>query len=109
MFASIKNNLRFGFVDDVKMSIYGPAFYHVGHFDGDAPTWEARHNNTWTDVSDCVFDGMKMFMEMPVAKDAICVGDFIRHSGQWARVINIHANNRLDIEMPFVNEIKRDK
>ena len=106
MFSTIKNNLRFGFVDDVKMSIYGPAFYHAGQFDTDAPTWEARHDGVWTDVSDCIFDNMKMFMEMPVSKDALVVGDFIRHGGQWARVINIHANNRLDVEVPFMNEIR---
>jgi hypothetical protein len=106
MFSTIKNNLRFGFVDDVKMSIYGPAFYNAGQFDGDAPVWEARHDGVWTDVSDCIFDGMKMFMEMPVAKDAIVVGDFIRHGGLWARVVYIAANNRLDVELPFLNEIK---
>ena len=106
MFSTIKNSLRFGFADDVKMSIYGPAFYNVGQFEDDAPVWEARHNGVWTDVSDCIFDGMKMFMEMPVAKDAIVVGDFIRHGGQWARVVYIAANNRLDVELPFLNEIK---
>lgn len=106
MFSTIKNGLRFGFVDDVKMSIYGPAFYNPGQFNNDAPVWEARHDGVWTDVSDCIFDGMKMFMEMPVAKDAIVVGDFIRHGGLWARVVYIAANNRLDVELPFLNEIK---
>lgn len=102
MFESIKNSIKFGVAKDVRMSIYGPAFQ--GAHEG-SPSWYAYNNNTLVDVTDMVFDSMKLFYMMPVAQNAIKVGDFIWHGSQWVKVINILSNGRVEAESIWLREV----
>lgn len=102
MFESIKNSIKFGVAKDVRMSIYGPAFQ--GAHEG-SPSWYAYNNNTLVDVTDMVFDSMKLFYMMPVAQNAIKVGDFIWHGSQWVKVINILNNGRVEAESIWLREV----
>lgn len=97
MFNSITKSMKFGFAEDVKMSIYGPAFRHK---DG----WQSYHDGKMIDVADLVFDDLKMFMMMPVAKDAVRVGDFILHNDNWVRVCGLK-NSGLEVIKLYTNEI----
>ena len=97
MFNSITKSMKFGFAEDVKMSIYGPAFRHK---DG----WQSYHDGKMIDVADLVFDDLKMFMMMPVAKDAVRVGDFILHNDNWVRVCSLK-NSGLEVIKLYTNEI----
>lgn len=102
MFESIKNSIKFGVAKDVRMSIYGPAFQ--GAHEG-SPSWYAYNNNTLVDVTDMVFDSMKLFYMMPVAQNAIKVGDFIWHGSQWVKIINILSNGRVEAESIWMREV----
>lgn len=102
MFESIKNSIKFGVAKDVRMSIYGPAFQ--GAHEG-SPSWYAYNNNTLVDVTDMVFDSMKLFYMMPVAQNTIKVGDFIWHGSQWVKVINILSNGRVEAESIWLREV----
>lgn len=97
MFNSITKSMKFGFADDVKMSVYGPAFRHK---DG----WQSYHDGKMVDVAELVFDDIKVFMMMPVAKAAVKVGDFILHNDNWVRVCNIK-DSGLEVIKLYTNEI----
>jgi FtsZ-interacting cell division protein YlmF len=80
MMKKIFGNTYFGAVkENVKMSIYGPAFYN-----DTSKTFMAYDKNTSTfiDVNEIVFD-FGMYYIMPVAAAEVKEGDFINHTGTW--------------------------
>lgn len=84
MFENLTKNLKCGRAQDVRMSIYGPAFKSE---DGN---WYAVDNKDMLiDVSDLLFDMDSYCYMMPVAKNQINIGDFILHNGRWVRVLTI--------------------
>ena len=84
MFENLTKNLKCGRAQDVRMSIYGPAFK------GEDGNWYAvGTDNVLTDVSDLLFDMDSYCYMMPVAKNQIKRGDFILHNNRWVRVDHI--------------------
>lgn len=82
MFDSLTKNLKCGRAQDVRMSIYGPAFK------GEDGSWYSVDiDGEMTDVSDLLFDMDSYCYMMPVPKNAIVEGDFILHNGHWVKVI----------------------
>lgn len=84
MFESLTKNLKCGRAQDVRMSIYGPAFK------GEDGNWYAvGTDDILTDVSDLLLDMDSYCYMMPVAKNQVKEGDFILHNGRWAKVISV--------------------
>lgn len=82
MFDNLTKNLKCGRAQDVRMSIYGPAFK------GEDGSWYSVDiDGEMTDVSDLLFDMDSYCYMMPVPKNAIVEGDFILHNGHWVKVI----------------------
>jgi len=87
MFESLTKNLKCGRAQDVRMSIYGPAFK------GEDENWYAVDtDNVLIDVSDLLLDMDSYCYMMPVAKNQIKEGDFILHNGRWTKVDRIGEN-----------------
>jgi hypothetical protein len=81
MFENLTKNLKCGRAQDVRMSIYGPAFK------GEDGNWYTVGNDdVLTDVSDLLLDMDSYCYMMPVAKNQVKEGDFILHNGRWAKV-----------------------
>lgn len=84
MFENLTKNLKCGRAQDVRMSIYGPAFK------GEDGNWYAvGTDDILTDVSDLLLDMDSYCYMMPVAKNQVKVGDFILHNGRWTKVISV--------------------
>lgn len=101
---SITKDFRFGKVNDVRMSIYGPAFNTSLNCD----EWFAydKASEDWVDVSPFNFDiKFPAFYMMPVAKDKIATGDFIMHCGSWVRIVDFDDALRPIAEDPWKKEI----
>ncbi len=101
---SITKDFRFGKVNDVRMSIYGPAFNTALN----GSEWFAydKASEDWVDVSPFNFDiKFPAFYMMPVAKDKIATGDFILHSGSWVRIVDFDDALRPIAEDPWKKEI----
>ena len=83
MFEGLTKNLKCGRAQDVRLSIYGPAFK------GEDGNWySVDTDGEMTDVSDLLFDMDSYCYMMPVAKNAINEGDFILHNGHWIKVLD---------------------
>ena len=101
---SITKDFRFGKVNDVRMSMYGPAF----NTSGGGNEWLAydKANEDWVDVSPFNFDiKFPVFYMMPVAKDKVATGDFIMHCGSWVRIVDFDDALRPIAEDPWKKEI----
>ena len=101
---SITKDFRFGKVNDVRMSIYGPAF----NTSLNGGEWFAydKASEDWVDVSPFNFDiKFPAFYMMPVAKDKIATGDFILHCGSWVRIVDFDDALRPIAEDPWKKEI----
>lgn len=84
MFESLTKNLKCGRAQDVRMSIYGPAFK------GEDENWyTVGTDDALTDVSDLLLDMDSYCYMMPVAKNQVKEGDFILHNGRWTKVISV--------------------
>lgn len=84
MFENLTKNLKCGRAQDVRMSIYGPAFK------GEDGNWYAvGADDVLTDVSDLLLDMDSYCYMMPVAKNQVKEGDFILHNGRWTKVISV--------------------
>ena len=84
MFESLTKNLKCGRAQDVRMSIYGPAFK------GEDGNWYAvGTDDVLTDVSDLLLDMDSYCYMMPVAKNQVKKGDFILHNGRWTKVVAV--------------------
>lgn len=90
---------KFGRADNVKMSIYGPAFQS-----GDG--WISRNEGEWVDVTDLLIDiGNAAFcFMMPVAKSDVSEGDFILHQNKWVYVSQV-CETFLEVEKMGEQEI----
>lgn len=101
---SITKDFRFGKVNDVRMSMYGPAFNACNN----GTEWLAydKASEDWVDVSPFNFD-MKfpVFYMMPVAKDKVATGDFIMHCNSWVRIVDFDDALRPIAEDPWKKEI----
>lgn len=101
---SITKDFRFGKVNDVRMSIYGPAF----NTSLNGSEWFAydKASEDWVDVSPFNFDiKFPAFYMMPVAKDKITTGDFILHCNSWVRIVDFDDALRPIAEDPWKKEI----
>ena len=84
MFENLTKNLKCGRAQDVRMSIYGPAFKSE-----DGNWYAVDSEDVLIDVSDLLFDMDSYCYMMPVAKNQINIGDFILHNGRWVKVLAI--------------------
>lgn len=95
MFENLTKSLKCGRAQDVRMSIYGPAFK------GEDGNWYSVDNdNVLTDVSDLLLDMDSCCYMMPVAKNQVKEGDFILHNGHWVKITYLdeeYGSSALDI------------
>lgn len=97
---------QFGKVDDVAMSIYGATFKTTGA-DGLARriAYDPR-TEEYIDVPDEMIISNKSYCyAMPATANDLHIGDYIKHSGTWARVIDVDDSARLVIEKISTREI----
>jgi hypothetical protein len=108
---NVKMNIKFfdaqfGKVDDVSMSIYGATFKTVGT-DGLArsiaydPTTQE-----YIDVpNEMIIAKGSYCYAMPCTADNLHIGEYIRHNGAWARVIDVDDAARIVVEKMVTREI----
>jgi hypothetical protein len=101
MFDKMFKGFKFGMAEDVKLSIYGPAFRTKDN------TYVAYNkDNELIEVDGLVLDSKKsMCYIMPVAKDDVAVGDFIYHNDSWTRVLGLTEDGYLRAEKINVKEV----
>lgn len=99
MFENIFKNVKFGKATNVRMSIYGPAFYSKTNKE-----WIAFNNGDLTNVDGMTLEGESFCYMMPVAHDKVMIGDFILHNDTWGRV-NYIDEATLSVEMPETHEL----
>lgn len=97
---------QFGKVDDVAMSIYGATFKTVGtdglvrHIAFDPQTEE------YIDIPDEMILAKGSYCyAMPATADTLHIGEYIRHNGAWARVIDVDDAARLVVEKIATREV----
>jgi hypothetical protein len=93
MFENVFKGFEFGVATSVRTSIYGPAF-HCGN------TFVSydKATGTYIDVTDLLFDIENMNYRMPIAANAVSVGDYIIHQHKWVRVLECLDAGRLQVE-----------
>ena len=91
-------NIEFGKVEEVEMSMYGPAF----RSDTCTRISYDKKNKEWVDVTGLTFD-ISMAYKIPVAKKDIKPNDFILYQGLWVRVIEVADN--IMVEKIFEQEV----
>ena len=93
MFENIFKDSNFGKASSVKTSIYGPAFkcgdYYVSY---------DKSTENYIDVTNLLLDIENMNYKMPIAANAVSVGDYIAHMHKWVRVLNVLDGGRLEVE-----------
>ena len=97
---NLMGNIEFGKVNDVKMSMYGPAFEtheYAGYVSYD------NTNKEWVDVTGLIFD-FGFAYKMPVSISDIKENDFIKHNNAWARVIAINETS-IEVEKTYEKEV----
>ena len=101
MFDKMFKGFKFGMAEDVKLSIYGPAFHTKDN------TYVAYNKDgELIEVDGFVFNGKKsMCYIMPVAKDDVAIGDFIYHNDSWVRVLCLTEEGYLRAEKVNVKEV----
>lgn len=98
MLKRMMRNIEFGKVNEVEMSMYGPAF----RSDAGTRVSYDKKNKEWVDVTGLTFD-VSMAYKMPVAKKDIKPNDFILHQGLWVRVVEVADN--IMVEKIFEQEV----
>ena len=101
MFENVFKGFRFGKVNDVKMSIYGPAF-RCG--DGTMYAYDDKEME-YVDVTDLCIGNESFCYAMPVAAADVKIGDYICHNNYWARVNSFDAAGYLVLEKIYSREI----
>jgi hypothetical protein len=93
MFENVFKGFEFGVATSVRTSIYGPAF-HCGN------TFVSydKATGSYIDVTDLLFDIENMNYRMPIAANAVSVGDYIVHQHKWVRVLECLDAGRLQVE-----------
>lgn len=101
MLNKLMPDLEFGKARDVRMSMYGPAFLD------EEGKWLSLEKKTqdWVEVNDLIFDGLEMCYIMPIAKDEVAIGDYIRHRSDWVRVIDFDEGLRPVVEKLSSKEV----
>lgn len=101
MFEKVFKGFKIGMAEDVKLSIYGPAFRTKDN------TYVAYNkDNELIEVDGLVLDSKKsMCYIMPVAKDDVAIGDFIYHNDSWTRVLGLTEDGYLRAEKINVKEV----
>lgn len=97
---------QFGKVDDVAMSIYGATFKTVGT-DGLARSIAYDPNTQeYIDVpNEMIIAKGSYCYAMPCTADNLHIGEYIRHNGAWARVIDVDDAARLVVEKISTREV----
>lgn len=101
MFESIFKDFDFGKANDVVFSINGPAFKTAEN------TYITKDKNGegYTEVTGLTFNEMDSFCyKVPVSKDNIVVGDYVRHNNCWVRVVEVLDNGSLRVDKIFAQE-----
>lgn len=98
MTRNVMNELKFGKVYNVNMSIYGPAFETA---EGNEISYDKKEKK-WVDVTDMTINN-GLFC-MPVSKDQIKNDDYILHNGKWVRVSEV-GKSELLVEKIFEQEL----
>ena len=101
MFEKVFKGFKIGMAEDVKLSIYGPAFRTKDN------TYVAYNkDNELIEVDGLVLDSKKsMCYIMPVAKDDVAIGDFIYHNDSWTKVLGLTEDGYLRAEKINVKEV----
>ena len=97
---------QFGKVDDVAMSIYGATFKTVGT-DG-LIRYIAYDPNTqeYIDIpNEMIIAKGSYCYAMPCTADNLHIGEYIRHNGAWARVIDVDDAARIVVEKIATREV----
>ena len=97
---------QFGKVDDVAMSIYGATFRTVGT-DG-LIRYIAYDPNTqeYIDIpNEMIIAKGSYCYAMPCTADNLHIGEYIRHNGAWARVIDVDDAARIVVEKIATREV----
>lgn len=97
---------QFGKVDDVAMSIYGATFKTVGT-DGLARSIAYDPNTQeYIDVpNEMIIAKGSYCYAMPCTADNLHIGEYIRHNGAWARVIDVDDAARIVVEKIATREV----
>lgn len=99
MFENVMKGLEFGVAQDVKFSIYGPAFKSTNGYIAITKDGETY------DVSGMTFDEFSGLNYMcPIAADAIEEGDFVRHNYEWVRVLALNDDGTITAHKFSCNE-----
>jgi len=99
MFENVMKGLEFGVAQDVKFSIYGPAFKSTNGYIAITKDGETY------DVSGMTFDEFSGLNYMcPIAADAIEEGDFVRHNYEWVRVLALNEDGTITAHKFSCNE-----
>ena len=98
MFKKMMRNIEFGKIEDLEMSMYGPAFKSDA---GSRISYDSKKKE-WVDVTGLTFD-YSMAYKMPVAIKDIKPNDFILHQGLWVRVVEVFDN--IMVEKIFEQEV----
>lgn len=91
MFNNLMKNLVIGKVSG-ETSLYGPAFKDA---EGRLVSYDTN-SKSWIDVTGMTFENFGLAYALPVAKKDIKVNDFILHNNNWARVIEISKNIKVE-------------
>lgn len=101
MFENIFKGVDFGKANDVVFSINGPAFKTVEN----TYITKDKEGEGYTEVTGLTFNEIDTFYyKIPVSKNNIAVGDYIRHNDCWVRVIEVLDNNSLRVDKIFERE-----
>lgn len=99
-------DIQFGKVDDVAMSIYGATFKTIGT-DGLARSIAYDPNTQeYIDVpNEMIIAKGSYCYAMPCTADNLHIGEYIRHNGAWARVIDVDDAARIVVEKIATREV----
>lgn len=101
MFETMFKGFKFGMAEDVKLSVYGPAFRTKDN------TYVAYNkDNELIEVDGFVINTKKSMCYMvPVAKKDVAIGDFIYHNDSWTKVLGLTDDGYLRAEKINVKEV----
>lgn len=91
MFDNLMKDLVIGKIS-AKTSLYGPAFNDA---EGRLVSYDTN-SKSWIDVTGMTFENFGFTYALPVAKKDIKVNDFILHNNNWARVVEINKNIKVE-------------
>ena len=97
---------QFGKVDDVAMSIYGATFKTVGTNGLTRSIAYDPNTQEYIDVpNEMIIAKGPYCYAMPCTADNLHIGEYIRHNGAWARVIDVDDAARLVVEKISTREV----